>query len=41
MAHYVMSDIHGEMDRFDAMLEKIRFTERICGVVRCGSILTI
>ena len=27
MAHYVMSDIHGEMDRFDAMLEKIRFTE--------------
>lgn len=27
MAHYVMSDIHGEMDRFDAMLEKIKFTE--------------
>lgn len=25
MAHYVMSDIHGEADRFHAMLEKIRF----------------
>ena len=27
MAHYVMSDIHGEMDRFDAMLEKIGFND--------------
>lgn len=26
MAHYVMSDIHGEADRFHAMLEKIQFT---------------
>ena len=26
MAHYVMSDIHGEADRFHAMLEKIRFS---------------
>ena len=25
MAHYVMSDIHGEADRFHAMLEKIHF----------------
>ena len=25
MAHYVMSDIHGEADRFHAMLEKIQF----------------
>lgn len=28
MAHYVMSDIHGEADRFHAMLEKIQFSER-------------
>lgn len=27
MAHYVMGDIHGEADRFHAMLEKIRFSE--------------
>lgn len=27
MAHYVISDIHGESDRFHAMLEKIRFTD--------------
>lgn len=26
MAHYVMSDIHGEADRFHAMLEKIYFS---------------
>ena len=26
MAHYVMSDIHGEADRFHAMLEKIHFS---------------
>lgn len=26
MAHYVMSDIHGEADRFHAMLEKISFS---------------
>lgn len=26
MAHYVISDIHGEADRFLAMLEKIRFS---------------
>lgn len=26
MAHYVMSDIHGEADRFHEMLEKIHFT---------------
>ena len=26
MAHYVMSDIHGEADRFYAMLEKIHFS---------------
>lgn len=26
MAHYVLSDIHGEEDRFHAMLEKICFT---------------
>lgn len=26
MAHYVMSDIHGEADRFHAMLEKIQFS---------------
>ena len=26
MAHYVVSDIHGEADRFHAMLEKIRFS---------------
>ena len=25
MAHYVVADIHGEADRFHAMLEKIRF----------------
>lgn len=24
MAHYVLSDIHGEADRFHAMLEKIQ-----------------
>ena len=27
MAHYVMSDIHGEADRFHAMLEKIQFSD--------------
>ena len=27
MAHYVMGDIHGEADRFHAMLEKICFSE--------------
>lgn len=27
MSHYVISDIHGEADRFHAMLEKIRFSE--------------
>ncbi len=27
MAHFVMSDIHGEADRFHAMLEKIRFSQ--------------
>ena len=27
MAHYVMSDIHGEADRFHAMLKKIQFSE--------------
>lgn len=26
MSHYVLSDIHGEADRFDAMLHKIGFT---------------
>ncbi len=26
MAHYVMADIHGEADRFHAMLEKIHFS---------------
>lgn len=26
MAHYVMSDIHGEVDRVHAMLEKIQFS---------------
>ena len=26
MARYVMSDIHGEAERFHAMLEKIRFS---------------
>ncbi len=26
MAHYVMSDIHGEADRFHAMLEKVQFS---------------
>ncbi len=26
MAHYVMSDLHGEADRFHAMLEKIQFS---------------
>lgn len=26
MAHYVMSDIHGETDHFHAMLEKIWFS---------------
>ncbi len=26
MGHYVMSDIHGEADRFHAMLEKIQFS---------------
>ena len=29
MAHYVVSDIHGEADRFHAMLEKKGFAE--CG----------
>ena len=28
MAHYVMSDIHGEADRFHAMLEKLRFSSQ-------------
>ncbi len=27
MAHYVLSDIHGEADRFHAMLEKISFSQ--------------
>lgn len=27
MAHYVMGDIHGEADRFHAMLDKIQFSE--------------
>lgn len=27
MAHYVIGDIHGEADRFHAMLEKIHFSE--------------
>lgn len=27
MAHYVLSDIHGEADRFRRMLQKIRFSE--------------
>lgn len=27
MAHYVMGDIHGESDRFHAMLDKIHFSE--------------
>ena len=27
MAHYIMSDIHGEADRFHAMLEKIHFSD--------------
>ena len=27
MAHYVMGDIHGEADRFHAMLKKILFSE--------------
>lgn len=27
MAHYVMSDLHGEADRFHAMLKKIGFSE--------------
>lgn len=27
MAHYVVSDIHGEADRFYAMLEKIQFSD--------------
>lgn len=27
MAHYVMGDIHGESDRFHAMLDKIQFSE--------------
>ena len=27
MAHYVVADIHGEADRFYAMLEKIRFSD--------------
>ena len=27
MAHYVMGDIHGEADRFHAMLKKIKFSE--------------
>ena len=26
MAHYVMLDIHGEADRFHAMLERIKFS---------------
>ena len=27
MAHYVVSDIHGEDDRFHAMLQKINFSK--------------
>ena len=27
MVHYVVADIHGEADRFHAMLEKIRFSD--------------
>ena len=27
MAHYVVSDIHGEADRFYAMLDKIQFSD--------------
>lgn len=27
MSHYVMSDLHGEMDRFHAMLSKIQFSD--------------
>ena len=27
MAHYVMGDIHGEADRFHAMLKKMQFSE--------------
>lgn len=27
MAHYVLSDVHGEADRFHRMLEKIRFSD--------------
>lgn len=27
MAHYVMSDLHGEADRFHAMLKKVGFSE--------------
>ena len=27
MAHYVVADIHGEADRFHAMLEKIQFSD--------------
>ena len=27
MAHYVMADLHGEGDRFHAMLRKIAFSE--------------
>lgn len=27
MSHYVLSDLHGEADRFEAMLEKIAFSE--------------
>lgn len=27
MAHYLMSDIHGEADRFHAMLKKIGFSK--------------
>lgn len=30
MAHYVMADLHGERDRFHAMLKKIAFSEDDC-----------
>ena len=37
MSHYVISDLHGESDRFHAMLEKIHFSGRdilyVLGVV--------
>ena len=45
MAHYVMGDIHGEADRFHAMLKKIQFSEDdiliLLGDVISGSIRLI